>query len=169
MGLSDIASIATLILFIFYFLGRTWTIQKEKILMCESFDFENVEYDGEPEADRENYYDLNGGGEIVSIISQVPILWFHVIAIDYDREFRDVTPLNKKPIVAHEEPIRANCPIYLRTEIPEGFPAFKICFQRFDYAIVTFCMGYNGRFGGMSPVQYKITHTLKSFLYYMLK
>lgn len=169
MLLGNVASVATLILFVFYFLGRIWTISKEKALMRETFGFENIEFDNELTEDRENYYDINGGGEIISITSEVPILWMQVIPIKYDKNLIDITSKKTPPIIDHREPIKSNCPIFFRTNIPEGFPTYKIRFCRFDYVIVSFDIGYNGRLGGMTPVNYQISHTLRSYLYYLLK
>ncbi len=169
MSLSDIASVATLILFIFYFLGRAWTITKEKILMRESFDLENTKFDDEFTEDRENYYDIDGTGEIISITSEIPILWLEVVPIKYNEDWVDITPKRATPIVDLKGPIKSNCPIFLRMDIPEGFPAYKIRFCRFDYMVVSFDIGYNGRFGGMAPWNYKISHTVRSYLYYLLK
>ncbi|MGE4353320.1 MAG: hypothetical protein AB7D36_04455 [Oscillospiraceae bacterium] len=169
MNLGDIASVATLILFVFYFLGRIWTIQKAKALMLEEFDLENINYGEDLEDDRENYYDFGDGGEIISIRSKLPILWFHVIAIKYDSKFRDRTPRRAKPVVNHHTLLRENEPIYLRMDIPDVLPVYKVRFQRFDYVVVSFDIGYNGRFGGMSPVNYHLSHTFKSFCYYLFK
>lgn len=166
--LGNISSIATLILFIFYFIGRIWTINKQKILMCESFDLENNKFDPDFAERAEIYYDINGG-EVISMVSDVPILWLHVIPVEYNQNAVDITPSNAKPIIKHETPIRSGCPVYLRMDIPDVLPAFKIRFQRFDYVIVSFHVGYNGKCGGMQPIDYRITHTLKSYLYYLLK
>lgn len=169
MSLGDIASVATLVLFVFYFLGRFWSITKEKVCIRESFGLETVGFDDVPAEDRENYYDINGGGEIVSITSEVPILWMKIIPIQYDENWVDITPKKAAPVVEQREPIKSNCPVYLRTNIPEAFPAYKVRFCRYDYMIVSFDIGYNGRHGGMAPVNYRISHTLKSYLYYLLK
>lgn len=53
MSLGDIASVATLVLFIFYFIGRAWVIIKEKVLIQETFGFENIGFDEEPSEERE--------------------------------------------------------------------------------------------------------------------
>ena len=53
MYLGDIASVATLVLFIFYFIGRAWVIIKEKVLIRETFGFENIGFDEEPSEERE--------------------------------------------------------------------------------------------------------------------
>ena len=53
MSLGDIASVATLVLFIFYFIGRAWVIIKEKVLIRETFRFENIGFDEEPSEERE--------------------------------------------------------------------------------------------------------------------
>ena len=171
MNLGDIASIATLVLFLFYFAGRAWAIEKEKTLMRESFALKQTELDGFIPDDCEIYYALEDGpyGEIIEISSEVPILWFHVIPIKYDSSFADITPKNTKPVVTHTSPIRANFPIYLKTDIPDGFPTYKICFLRYDYMKVTFNISYNGKCGGMTPTDYKISPTFRGLLYYLLK
>lgn len=169
MSLGDIASVATLVLFIFYFIGRVWVIIKEKVLIRETFGFENIGFDEEPSEERENYYDINGGGEIISITSEVPILWLKVIPIQYSDNWVDITPKRATPIIEHKEIIKSNCPIFFRTNIPEGFPTYKIRLCRFDYIMVSFDIAYNGRSGGMAPANYQISHTLRSYLYYLLK
>lgn len=169
MPLGDVASVATLVLFVFYFLGRAWTITKEKALMRESFALEKTEFDDEFIEDRENYYDIDGTGEIISITSEIPILWMKVISIKYSGDWVDITPRKVAPIVDLKKPIQSNCPIFLRMDIPDGMPVYKIRFCRFDYMIVSFDIGYNGRVGGMAPVHYKVSHTVRSLLYYLLK
>ena len=42
MSLGDAASVATLVLFIFYFIGRIWTIRKNTQLMLEDFSLEDA-------------------------------------------------------------------------------------------------------------------------------
>lgn len=174
MLLGNIASAATLILFLFYFLGRAWTIIKAKALMLEEFGLENISNDEAIDFDKKNYFDLCDGeyGEIITIKSEMPIIEFYVIPIKYDENGLDITSQkinSDNALVSHTVPLKANEPIYLRMDIPEGFPALKIYFRRFDYMKASLNIGYDGRLGGMCPVDYKLSHTFKSFCYYLFK
>lgn len=169
MIIGTISSVATLILFVFYFLGRIWIMLKTKNLMLEDFDVEDIDHCSDVPEDRGIYYDINGGGEIVTIRSSQPILWLNVIPIKYNDDFEDITKKKDKPIVTHRNLIKRNESICLRIDICDGLPVYKVCFQRFDYIIVSFDIEYNGRNGGVSPTNYKMNHTCKSILYLLFK
>lgn len=166
MSLGDAASLVTLVLFVFYILGRIWTIQREKILIYESFEVENRQQLPDNIEDSNLFFDIDPMGEILSIVSTVPILKVNVFEIHYNEEMK---LQNVNLVFSNNVPINANIPMYFKVTIPDILPAYKIQFQRFDYVKVSFNVGFNGKFGGMSPGGYKIQHTIKSFLYYMLR
>lgn len=59
--------------------------------------------------------------------------------------------------------------MYFKLDIPEGIPNLGVRFEREDYIQGCFFAGYDGRFGGMYPVEYQLHNTIKSMVYYMLK
>lgn len=160
----NIASIATLVTFLFYTVGKVVTIIRATALMSEDFGVSlGTEFDG----DYSDYYDVDGGGEVLSITSAVPIVSITLIPVLYDGkkdELKDGPTTTK-----HKLRPKRNSRVFLRMSIPEGIPNYRVKIRRFDGTNVKFYVGYNGRSGGMSPVEYKISHTFWSVLYYIFQ
>lgn len=186
--LGDIASIITVVLFIAYIIGRLWSLKKALEFMQEEFAVMNVDPDNEDidvneeelyfeliddvDADDERedgFEEAEERGEIISIKSKVSMLWFKVLRIPYDDEGNELPEGKAEPEIESEQPIRENVPIYIRTEIPEGYPTYRFRYQRADYIICSFDLDYNGRSGGMAPTNYKLKHTALSYLFYFFR
>ena len=160
----DIASIATLVTFLLYAVGKVVTIVRATALMSEEF---GVSLEDEFHGDGSDYYDVDGGGEVLSITSAVPIVSIKLISVIYDGE---KNKLKKGPTsTKHRLRPKRDSRVFLRMSIPEGIPNYRVKIRRFDGTNVTFYVGYNGRCGGMSPIDYKISHTLWSILYYVFQ
>ena len=92
-----------------------------------------------------------------------------IVPIKFNKSFKDITPKKSKAIFEYDRLLNSNEPLALQIIIPEGIPHHKVIIKRFDYLTVSFNIGYNGRVGGMSPDDYRIRHTVKSILYYLVK
>ena len=158
------SSIATLILFIFYFWGRVWTINLKKKEKLEKFDVEYV-YDTDIE-EKKNEYNL-GGNEQLKIVSENAMNWIKAYKVEYDGTGNEFA-WDKEPLCVHTY-LQAHEPIYFNTMIPEGVPNLGIKFERSDYIQGSFIVGYDGRYGGVHPVDYHLENTIKSKFYYILK
>ena len=171
MSLGDAASVATLVLFIFYFIGRIWTIRKNTQLMLEDFSLEDASDCVDFADSREIFYHLENSeyGEIISMRYKQPLLWLHIIPITYDGDARKTVRRKAVPIISHDKLIPENKPIYIRTDLPEGFPRYMVRFRRFDYFEGSFELSYDGSFGGMHPAEYHLHPTFKGFLYYFVR
>lgn len=162
--ISAISSIVTLVLFVFYFVGRAWNINLKMKEKLEKFD---IEYIADAEIDeKENEYNL-GGNEQLKIVSDNPINWIKVYNVEYNGETNSFEWSDKE--LCQHSYLHACEAIYFNIAIPEGIPDIGIKFERSDYIQGSFIVGYDGRFGGMHPVDYMLKNTVKSILYYMLK
>ena len=81
--LSTCSSIATLIMFVIYIVGRIWVTKKNIKLRTETFGVELVENEKNLDVFRENFYELEEG-EIFKITPTAPLLWIKVVPIIYD-------------------------------------------------------------------------------------
>lgn len=171
MLLGAISSVATLVLFVFYFIGRFWAIKKRSTLMLEDFELENIPNTTELENNADYYYELDGSryGEIISMHSKQPLLWVKVFSPVYDENGHSISAKKVNEVASFDGIIPEGKPIYLKTDILEGFPRYKVVFRRFDYFIGSFEIACNGRVGGMSPLNYTLKPSIKGFLYYLFQ
>ena len=109
--IANISAIATLILFVFYFLGRLWCIRVEKKDL-----YEKIVVRGVDSKDDDLDIEYVNGNEIIEIISEKYLNWIKV----YDAEYAEgkVKKANKEPIVQVKD-INRNIPRYFGFCIPE--------------------------------------------------
>lgn len=78
--ISYASSIATLILFVVYFVGRVWVIHKNKRLLFEKL---TLEYIKNNHVERKNQYDL-GGKELIAVSSSKGLNWLKIYELKFD-------------------------------------------------------------------------------------
>lgn len=151
--------------FVFFILqegpGPSTSKKREKL---ETFSVEQL--DSNDLEERKNEYDL-GGWERLKIVSGKAVNWIRIYAVTQDEKNNQLC-WQKKPLQTHRF-LQANEPVYFKLDIPEGIPNLGVRFEREDYIQGCFFAGYDGRFGGMYPVEYQLHNTIKSMVYYMLK
>jgi hypothetical protein len=166
LNLSTISSIATLILFVFYFIGRLFTGMKN--LKFKKENFELVPNDDDFD-EHENALDL-GGHEWFKMSSQEPMNWIKFFKVDYD-DAKDSFIKNPSKYIKMFRYISTNDSVHIKTDVPEGIPNLLIEFERFDYIRGDFLVGYDGRTSGigMCPHRYKMALHFKTILYYLMR
>lgn len=165
MLLSTIASVATLVLFIFYFIGRGITIfavkklWKDKVIMRENI---NESFGVVDEVPGDRGFDEEPYGFLVS---KEGIRFLKVYSMEIiEREPYEI----RKDLIFQHEFLNINEAIAIYTMPGEIFATLIFEYYTFDYMKVEFGWRDNLKNGGFSElVQPK--HTVKSFLYYMLR
>ena len=100
--IANMSAIATLILFIFYFLGRLWCIRVEKKDLYEKIIVRGVDL-----KDNDLNIEYVNGDEIIEIISQKYLNWIKVYAAEYVEG--KVKKASKKPIVQVKDVTSGRC------------------------------------------------------------
>lgn len=161
INLSNIASIATLILFFMYFIGRIWTISKEKHFASETFsvtafsgnDNAIINYDEEM-------------GDIITIISSVAYKRLSIKEGEYD--WNNNCFVSKKEVfVIYDVPV--NRAIVMRVDIPDIAIRHQVSFQRYDGMKGSFFLARSGKDGSFIPYNYELHHTFSSVMFYIFK
>lgn len=159
--ISAIASIATLILFIFYFIGRIWTLSKEQQFATERFRVtptkESVEHNDD--------FDF-GGAATIEVVSLMAYKYFAVTPVEYDIDTNNVKKVGV-PITKYN--IQANRPLYIVIDIPEIIPQYIVEFQRYDGIKGSFYILESGRTGEIVAWGYNLKHTASSISYYLFR
>ena len=169
--LSTCSSIATLIMFVIYIVGRIWVTKKNIKLRTETFGVELVENEKNLDVFRENFYELEEG-EIFKITPTAPLLWIKVVPIIYDsyKAFIETGEKNTgSPVIFHNRIINVGESIYIRSNTPDTFPKFSVIFQRFDYVEGSFNISSQGRYPGDIATDYTTSPTFLTFLFYLFK
>ncbi|HAT4166096.1 TPA: hypothetical protein ACOTHO_002425 [Clostridium perfringens] len=165
MGLvSYLSSVATLILFILYFIGRIWVINRNKKLLLENFELEYLEND---DLERKNQYNL-GGSELITISSTQGINWLKIYRVKFDSKKNKMVIVDKNPVIYHKF-LNVNEKLYIKDNIPCGIPMYRIEYERLDYIQGEFDISLDGKYGGLFMDDFKSKLTIKSYLYYICK
>lgn len=160
-NIANIASIATLILFVFYFIGRWWSITIEKKDLYEKIDIQAV--DEEEDLDIINV----NGEEIIKMTSEKYLNWIKF----YDAIWNgnENAGVEKGALIKKVKNINRNEPMYFKISISDGIPNTIIEYQRSDYIKGSFVVRNDGRGTGYNASDFKLRTTIRSRLYYMLK
>lgn len=165
MSLGDIGSIATLILFVIYFIGRIMTIFIVKKLYYDEIDLITID------TNRDNYnivstYTLTENAETSFIItSRQGIFDLKIYKYLYDDEVFEQKGVEH--IYTHEF-LNINESIELETFVSETISLFKVEYLTSDYKKVSFDIIDYTQAGIITQfVEPKLT--LRSFLYYLFR
>lgn len=161
-----ISSLITVALFISYIVGKIFLIKQMELTLFEKFD---LKYHLETESDIQygNYEiveSLNIGeynNEAIYITPSQPLRYLSIY------EF-DAVKLKKGELIETIGPIANGHTVQLNTYLNCGMPSFTIEFQRFDFVKGTLDLAENGKTGVVSQ-NLVLNHTIKSYLYYLVK
>ena len=168
--IGTVASIATLTLFVMYLFGRVWTAKIATKVAQEEFGEPSIREIEDLEDYEKNYYIVDDCVEVYSFIFKMPIQALSVYPIIEDEQGKNITPKDVKPLIELKEFFRENTKIYLRIENPEGYATRRIWVKRLDYVEVSFAIGYNGKGDeALTPEQYTVKNTIRSYLYYLMR
>ena len=159
--LSAVASVATLVLFTFYIIGRAWTIVKETQFGTEVF------YSCETDAKMEYDDEINFSGNImVKTVSMMAYKYFRVSRVEINTDNMQVT---KRIETRGLDNLRANKPFYVNIDCNGIMPDFIAEFQRADGIKGSFFYVTSGKTGEIEALDYKLMHTMSSVLYYLFR
>ena len=161
-----ISSLITVVLFISYIVGKIFLIKQMEVTLFEKFD---LKYHQETESDIYNgNYEiverLNIGeynNEVIYITPSQPLRYLNIY------EF-DTVKLKKEELIETIGPIANGHTVQINTYLNCGMPSFTIEFQRFDFVKGALDLSENGKTGVVSQ-NLVLNHTIKSYLYYLVK
>ncbi|MBO1264486.1 hypothetical protein J3A84_05460 [Proteiniclasticum sp. SCR006] len=167
MSLGDVASVATLLLFITYIAGRVWRV---KIVLDSKFDVLEVKDFSEDIpaliTEEDNYIDL-GGPHLIKLSSPIKIrqVTFHKIDYSIDDSGDMQSKLNFGSSHIKIEPHEC---LYIGIELSETLPLHQIRIEYIDFSIATFGISENRRNGSIEKENYEVKSTIKTYLYYLV-
>lgn len=160
----DISAVATLILFVFYFIGRTWAINQDskypKLKMVVDVIHSIEDYDT---------FDINlEGDEVVVAKYDQNIKWFQISEVEWNK---DMTGYDIGECLGRIEKIPANTEITICTIVPEGYPTRVIQFELANGLQGELLIGYDGRRNGngISTSGIKLKKTVRAWIYYWVR
>lgn len=164
--IGDISSIATLVLFVFYFLGRFWTMYKNMKFQTEIL---GIDMKGIGNVDNPDF-DLNGL-EIVKLKSSENLSYVEVWECNYVEKkgaYRLIKTIKK---CSRKMNIPKGKELLIKCTVPEGIPTHMVVFERFDGLRGSFAIGYDGRQegNGVIAIDYRTQITFKALMYNILK
>ena len=164
--LGNIASIATLILFVIYFIGRIISLIIEKKVIYEKIDIYIEEDDIPKNLKISDEYRCEHEGEILIITPyEKSYNWLAIYECKYN-EKND--KLEKVKELEKFEKIMNNTSIRIDTILTCGIPLYMIEFERSDFIKGTLVLQSNGK-NGIQEEMLKFHHTWKSVIYYLFR
>lgn len=164
--LGDVASVATLVLFVIYFLGRLITIINEESICYDTISY--VSDDVCNISDIIDTFETDSDGYITAIVltSKQGINDIKVYELFYDKELNEIK--NRKTVVATCDFLNVGQSFAIKTQIPEIIPRYRIEYITHDFRKVEFDILDNMKNGVVSEM-IRPKHTLKSVLYYFFR
>ena len=165
--LGDIASIATLILFIIYFIGRIISIIIEKNIKYETVD---VYYN---EKDVSKSFKIVEEVKISDEYSDILIITPQIKSYNWIRIYECKYDENKNKLIKIKQlceigKIYNDTSLRVDANISCGIPQYILDFERSDYMKGKLILQYNGK-NGIQEEMLEFNHTLKSIIYYLFK
>ncbi len=165
--LGDIASIATLILFVIYFIGRVISIIIERNIKFESIDI----YCSEKDISKslkivDEFRCCENISEILIITPQTKSYnWIAIYKCKYDEKKNQLVKtkqLYKTNRIYNDTSFRVD------TIISCAIPQYVLEFERSDYMKGKLYLQHNGK-NGIEEEMLEFKHTLRSIIYYLFK
>lgn len=164
--LGNIASIATLILFVIYFIGRIISLIIEKKVIYEKIDIYIKEEDIPKDLKISDEYRCEHEGEILIITPyEKSYNWLAIYECKYNEKNNN---LKKVKELKKFEKIMNNTSIRIDTVLTCGIPLYIIEFERSDFIKGTLIMQSNGK-NGIQDEMLTFHHTWKSVIYYLFR
>lgn len=160
--ISFFSSVFTLLLFLFYLIGRYLLVRKVETFITESID---VTYTFDAENQKNNIVDVIELGENLSetvyLSSIEPIRYIKFYEYDFEGN-------RKGKFIDEYVNLRNEQVLEVRTYLPDGIPNYILEYQRFDYVKGKLLLSENGK-NGLLVENLELKHTVKSLLYYLVK
>ena len=164
--LGNIASIATLILFVIYFIGRFISLIIEKKVIYEKVDIYINENDIQNSYKIVEEYECEHNGEILIITPyERAYNWLTIYECRYNEKNKKIEKTRK---LERFNNIRNYTSVKINTVLPCGMPVYLIEFERSDYIKGILVLQSNGK-NGIQEETIKYHHTWKSIIYYLFR
>lgn len=164
--LGNIASIATLILFVIYFIGRIISLIIEKKVICEKIDIYIDENDIQKDYKIVEEYKCKHNGEILIITPyERSYNWLTIYECKYNERNKKLEKIKE---LEKFNKIRNNTSVKINTILPCGIPLYLIEFERSDYIKGIIVLQSNGK-NGIQEEMIQYHHTWKSVIYYLFR
>lgn len=163
--IANISSIVTIILFVFYILGRVFIIFIERNRIYEKIDIEISKSDNTFDKYKiVDEYLLDDDSDEYMIITPIEksYNWIKIFKYNNYEKNKKVCEHIRKAV------LNIGYSIKIKAQIAELTPQYVVRFQRSDYVVGEVMIAHNGR-NGIQEEMIKCKHTLKSILYYLLK
>lgn len=168
--ISNIASIATIVLFVIYFVGRTITIFAQVDVCCDEVLFCNVGQAEEKFNIIENWGDIGDAEEellsVVVLTSKQGIRKIKITRIGYDENL-NYCRKNSKLLYAKDF-LNIGESVVFTTYLPEVIPIYKLEFRTLDFKKVSLEILDNLK-SGVASEMLVAKHTIKSVLYHLFR
>lgn len=162
--IGNISSIATLLLFVFYFLGRVWALIKDS-----KYQKIDATVDCDHSMDDYDTFDIDlHGNEVIVVSFNQNIRRFRIYEINWNDEYNGY---RKRKKISEIEYIPSSKEITICTIVPEGIPQQLIDFECANGICGELIIGYDGRINGngISTEGLKVKKTLKAWIYYIVR
>lgn len=165
------ASVATLILFVFYFIGRIWSIHIRKNEVHETVTYLDDPLDEMSRDVLENrklFYSF--GNEVTACITfEQPVRWVKVCKTNLNDFVNDSVEADE---ILHEiKDLPAGSNFYVEAVLPEGSQPYWIEYERYDYSKARIFLIYSGLSGNIATItnQELTKKSWKSWIYYLVR
>lgn len=164
--ISNISSIITCTLFIFYMIGHVWKVFVTKDTRYEKFNVlpYNSDFDIN---DNDHVIIIDEIGEEFSISSTYGIKNIEIYKVNYELDDNGSATLTSKELKSTYKNLNINETLYVRCDLGEALPTTQITIERMDYNKVTFELYSSGKTGNIIQSNYTFKMTLRGFIYYL--
>lgn len=164
--ISDIASVITCILFVFYIAGHIWRVIVSKKTRYEKFEIVPCASEADLE-DKDNVLLLDETGTAFSISSAYGVRRIQFYKVSYELHNDGSLVLLSKELEAAYDDLQTSEALYVRCDLGECVPTTQVEVERMDYTKVTFEIGVSGKNGHIITTNYTFRMTLRGLLYYL--
>ncbi len=158
--LGYISSIATLVLFVIYFIGRIITIIMVKPIWSDKI----TNYDSATDIVEE--YEIDDTGCKAALTTTNGIRNLKIYAVEFDPEIGIVH--STKELLYERAFLNIGQSIVICADLPDCIPKILVEYETLEYMKVSIAWVDNCKNGVMSEIP-TLTHTVKSILYYLCR
>lgn len=169
-AMSGVANFCTISLFFIFVVGKIWVLMRNRSLYNENF--EHMVVASSEEFEKQFVLDENSQ-DTIKISSSDGIFDVKIYEIE---EIVKRKVVKKRKIadkiedgIIHPLKLNKNEAVYIRTNLPCGWPNYQIEITKYDYVKIVTELGNNGKVGGITLENLKIRYGIRSFLYYLCK
>ena len=164
--ISNISSIVTCTLFVFYVIGHIWKVFVTRNTRYEKFKV--LPYNSNSDInDNDNVVIIDDVGEEFCISSTYGIRNIEIYKVAYKLGDNGSTSLLSKELKSTYKDLNINDTLYVQCDLGEYIPTTQITIERMDYTKVTFELYSSGKTGNILVNNYNFKMTIRSLIYYL--